>query len=109
MTTFRGVLSAVAAIFVAVLGPGLVVAFRGIGNSKATGWAAIAGSLPESFFSPLCWILAFSFFGLFFAASRLSNKPLRILLFWTSVTSISMLGLGIFSLFTYLWLHFRKG
>ena len=51
MTTLRGVLSAVAAIFVAVLGPGLV---RGISNSKATGLAAIAGSLLEAFSLPLC-------------------------------------------------------
>ena len=109
MTTLRGVLSAVAAIFVALLGPGLVVAFRGINNSKATGLAAVAGGFVESLFSPLFWILAVSFFALFFAASRLSSKPLRILLFWTPVTSISMLGLGIFSLFTYLWIHFRKG
>jgi hypothetical protein len=109
VTTLRGVLSAVAAIFVAVLGPGLVVAFRGINNSKATGVAAIAGGLLESFFSPLCWILAVLFFALFFAASRLSSKPMRILLFWTPVTVISMLGLCIFSLITYVWIHFRQG
>ena len=109
MTTLRGVLSAVAAIFVAPLGPGLVVAFRGINNSKATGLGAVAGGFVESLFSPLFWILAVSFFALFFAASRLSSKPLRILLFWTPVTFISMLGLAIFSLFTYLWIHFKQG
>ena len=109
MITLRGVLSAVAAVFVAVLGPGLVVAFRGINNSKATGLAVIAGGFAESVFSPLFWILLVSFFALFFAASRLSSKPLRILLFWTPVTSISMLGLGFLSLVTYLWIHFRRG
>ena len=61
-------------------------AFRGINNSKATGMAAIARGLLESFFSPLFWILAISFFALFFAASRLSSKPMRILLSWTPVT-----------------------
>jgi hypothetical protein len=109
MTTLRGVLSAAAAIFVGLLEPGLIVAFRGINNSKATGLAAVAGSFVESFFSPWFWILAVSFFALFFAASRLSSKPLRILLFWTPITSISLLGLGIFSLFTYLWIHFGQG
>jgi hypothetical protein len=109
VTTLRGVLSAVAAVFVALLGPGLVAAFTGINNSKATGLAAVLGGFVESLFSPLFWILAVSFFALFFAASRLSSKPLRILLFWTPVTSISMLGLGIFSLFTYLWIHIRRG
>jgi hypothetical protein len=108
VTTLRGVLSAVAAIFVA-LGPGLIFALRGINNSKATGLAAVAGGFLESLFSPLFWILAVSFFALFFAASRLSSKPLRILLFWTPVTAISTLGLGIFSLFTFAWIHFRRG
>jgi hypothetical protein len=105
VTTLRGVLSAVAAVFVALLGPGLVV----INKSKATGLAAVAGGFLESLFSPLFWILAVSFFVLFFAASRLSSRPLRILLFWTPATAISVLGLGIVSLFAYLWTQFRKG
>ena len=104
--TLRGVLSAVAAVFVALLGPGLVFALR---VTKATGLAAVAGGCLEGLFSPLFWILAVSFFALFFAASRLSSKPLRILLFWTPVTAISMLGLGIFSLFTFAWIHVRRG
>ena len=109
MTTLRGVLSAVAAIFVALLGPGLVFALRGINNSKATGLAVVAAGFLESLFSPLFWILAVSFFALFFAASRLSSKPMRILLFWTPVTAISILGLGIFSLYIFAWIHFRRG
>lgn len=107
--TLRGVLSAVAAIFAALLGPGLVSALWGINSSKATGLAAVAGGFLESFFSPLFWILAVSFFALFFAASRLSSRPLRILLFWTPVTAISIVGLGIFSLVTFVWIHFRRG
>jgi hypothetical protein len=107
--TLRGVLSAVAAIFVALLGPGLVFALQGINNSKATGLAVVAAGFLESLFSPLFWILAVSFFALFFAASRLDSKPMTMLLFWTPVTSISILGLGIFSLFTFAWIHFRRG
>jgi len=102
VTTLRGILSAVAAIFFALLGPGLVA----LHNSKATGLAAVAGGFLESLFSPLFWILAVSFFALFFAASRLSSRPLRILLFWTPVTAVSILGLGIFSLFTFAWIRF---
>ena len=109
MAIVRGTLSALAAVLVGLLGPGLFFALRGINNSKATGLAAFVGGFLESFFSPLFWILAFSFFALFFAASRLSSRPLRILLFWTPVTAISILGLGIFSLFTFLWIHFRRG
>lgn len=105
MTIVRVTLSALAAVFVGLLGPGLFF----VNNSKATGLAAVAGGFLESLFSPLFWILAASFFALFFAASRLNSKPLRILLFWTPVTAISILGLGIFSLFTYAWIHFRRG
>lgn len=109
MTTVRGILSALAAIFVALLGPGLASVLWGINNSKATGLAAVVGGFLEGLFSPLFWILAFSFFVLFFAASRLSSRPLRIILFWTPVSAISILGLGIFSLFTFLWIHLRRG
>jgi hypothetical protein len=109
MAILRGMLSALAAIFIGLLGPGLFFALRAINNSKATGLAAVVGGLLESVFSPLFWILAVLFFALFFAAGRLSSKPLRVLLFWTPVTTISILGLGIFSLFTFLWLHFRRG
>jgi hypothetical protein len=106
--TLRGLLSAVAAIFVGLLGPGLVSALWGINSSKATGLAAVAAGFLESLFSPLFWIFAVSFFALFFAASRLSSRPLRILLFWTPVTAISIVGLGIFSLVTFVWIHFRR-
>jgi len=109
MTTVRGVLSAVAAVFISLLGPGVVFALRGMNNSKATGLAAVAGEALESLFSPLFWILAISFFAMFFAASRLSSKPLRILLFWIPVTAISMLGLSIFSFFTFAWIYLRRG
>ena len=109
MAILRGMLSALAGVFIGLLGPGLLFALRGINNSKATGLAAVVGGLLESVFSPLFWILAVLFFALFFAASRLRSKPLRVLLFWTPVTAISILGLGIFSLFTFLWLHFRRG
>ena len=101
MTTLRNVLSGLAAIFVALLGPGLILALRGMNDSKATGIGVVGGALLESLISPLFWILALGFFALFFAASRLSSKPLRILLFWTPVTAISIFGLGLFSLFTF--------
>ena len=91
VTTLRCVLSAVAAVFVALLGFGLVFALR---VTKATGLAAVAGGCLEGFFSPLFWILAVSLFALFFAASRLNSKPLRIFLFWIPVTAISIVGLG---------------
>jgi hypothetical protein len=109
VTILRGVLNTVAAIFVALLGPGLVLAFRSINNSKATGLAAIAGGFVESLFSPWFWILAVSFFAFFFAAGRLSSEPLRILLFWVPVIAVWIFGLCIFSPLTFAWIHFRRG
>ncbi len=109
MTTLKGALGAVASIFLGLLGSGLYFALPAIDNSKATGLAAVAGGLLESLLSPLSWIIAVSFFALFFAASRLRRKSLRILLFWIPVTAVSILGLGIFSLLTFAWIHFRTG
>jgi len=71
--------------------------------------AATAGGLSEAIFSPLFWILAVSFFALFFTASRLRSNVLRVILFWTPTVIISTLGFGVFALFVYAWLHFRKG
>jgi len=105
VTTLRGILSGLAAVFLALISSDLVFAFRGINNSKAIGLAAVLGG---SLVSPWFWILAFLFFALFFAASRLNSKQLRIFLFWTPVTAISILGLSIFSLCILLWFHFRR-
>jgi hypothetical protein len=109
VTYVRGVLSAVAAIFIASLGPGLLNAFWEIGQQKATGLGVIFGALLESPLSPQFWILAILFFCLFFAASRLSSKVLRVSLFWTPTLFVSTLGFAFVAFFTYLWMHFRKG
>ena len=82
MNYVKGILSGLAAIILAECVPGSWSVFRGIGQEKATGLAVVAGGLAESVFSPLCWILAVLFFALFFAASRLKNKLLRVFLFW---------------------------
>lgn len=108
MKSLRVALSVMAAFFIGVLGPGFVMAFRGINNSKATGLAVVVGSVLESFLTPWCWVLALSFFTLFYAFARLNSTPLRILLFWIPVTAISTVGIGILSLFTYLWIRFAR-
>src|SRR5438270_12214164 len=81
----RVLLSAVAALLLAILGPPLFFSLQH--PSKATGLALFRA------FSPLWAILAIVFFTLFFAASRLNSKSIRLLLFWTPVTVISTLGL----------------
>jgi hypothetical protein len=92
-----------------MFGSSLVGFLRDLSTSKATGLAAFAGGFLESLLSPLFWISAVAFFVLFFAASRLRSKPLRILLFWTPVTALSVLGLCVFSIFTYVWINIRRG
>jgi hypothetical protein len=109
VTYLRGALSGVAAIFVASLGPGLLWAFRGLGSQKATGLGVIYGALLESPLSPQFWILAILFFCLFFAASRLSSKVLRVALFWTPTLLVSTLGFAFIAFFTYVWILLTKG
>jgi hypothetical protein len=109
VTYLRGGLSVVAAILVALLAPGLVAAFWNVSTTKATGLTFVTAGFLESLLSPLFWILAILFFALFFAAGQINSKPLRILLFWTPVSTILTMGFSILAFFTYIWLHFRKG
>jgi hypothetical protein len=101
MNYVRGVLSGLAAIFIAEF----VFAWPSLRGTKATGLALFAAS-P---LSPRFWIVGILLFGLFFAASRLHSKLLRLLLFWTPATVISTLGLGLVALIAYAWLHVPKG
>jgi hypothetical protein len=104
----KGVLSALAAVLVAVIGPELLDSVRAIGQQKATGLGVFIAGFGEAWRSPLHWVLVASFFALFFAASRLSSKALRITLFWIPTLACTTLGLGLIALFTSLWLHFRR-
>ena len=97
----RASLSVVSALFLAILGPPMFYSFRS--NAKATGLTAFM------VFTPSIAILAIVFFALFFAASRLDSKWVRVLLFWTPVTIISTLGFGFLVLVAILWLHVPKG
>jgi len=91
----------VAALLLAILGPPLFYSFQS--GAKATGLSVFR------VFSPSVGILATLLFALFFAASGLNSKWLRLLLFWTPVTIISTLGFGFLALFAYAWLHAPKG
>ena len=71
-------------------------------GEKATGIGVLRA------FAPLSAILAVVFFAMFFAASRLHRKSLRLLLFWTAVTVISTLGLGLLLLVVDAWLYVPK-
>ncbi len=101
MAYLRVLLSAVAALVLAILGPPLFFSLQQ--SSKATGLAVFFRAV-----SPLCTILAIVFFTLFFVTSRVKSKSLRLLLFWMPVTVISTLGLGFLALFAYAWLRVPK-
>ena len=108
MAYLNGILSALSAIILAELVPGLWSLFRGINGSKATGLAAVAGGLVESLFSPLFWILSISLFALFFTASRLGNKSLRVVFFWIPTLTTFSVSLAIVALISYLIIRVRN-
>ena len=107
MVYVKGILCGLTAIFLAECFPGPWFAFRGISQGKATGLAAVAGGLAESVFSPLFWILAVIFFALFFAASRLGNRFLRVILFWIPTLTASVVCIASGAVLTYLLIRFR--
>jgi hypothetical protein len=107
MNYFKNVLCGIAAVFLAEVVPSSWSAFRDMNSERATGLAAVAGGFVESIFSPLFWILAVLFFMVFFRASRLGNKLLRILFFWVPTVALSTVSISIVALLTYAVLHFR--
>ena len=109
MTYLRAALSGVAAISVVLLVPGLLDGFISIGREKATGNGFVTAGLVEALLSPGFWVLAILFFCLFFSASRLSSKVLRVVLFWTPTLAFSTLGFAFVAFFAYLRIHFRNG
>jgi hypothetical protein len=108
MTYLRIILSAVAAILLAEFVPGPWSMFRGMSTEKATSLAAVVGGFIGSLFSPLFWVLAIVFFAMFFYASRLGNKVLRILLFWTPALLLSTLVVLVAALVVFALHHFPR-
>ena len=104
----KRILCGFTAIVLAEFVPGSWSVFRGMSGTKATGLAAVAGGLVESLFSPLFWIIAIVIFALLLAASRLGNKPLRIVLFWIPSLTVCAASFAILSLWTFLIIHFRN-
>lgn len=107
MNYVKGILSGLTAVFIAECVPGSWSAFRGISQERATGLGAIAGGLVESLFSLRFWLLAAIFFAVFFATGRLSNRALRVVLFWIPTVSASVMCMASAVLLTYLFVHFR--
>lgn len=109
MTYAKGALTVTASLSVALLGPGLLMAARGLSQEKATGLAATAGDFVGVLMSPLFWICAFLSFALFFLTSRLKNKILSVLLFWIPSIAFSTLACVSLAGFAYLLWYFNRG
>jgi hypothetical protein len=107
MSYFKIILSVLAAMSLALFGPGIWLTLREFGSSKTVGLGAVAGGLTEALYSPLFWVVLILFFALFFGASRLGNKALRVLLFWIPTVFTSALGLLIGALFVYAITRYR--
>ena len=108
MGYLKGILSGLAAMIVAVVS-GLWPVFSGINGSRATGLAAVLGLLVERLFSPLFWMLAILIFAIFFAASRLDNKALRVVFFWIPTLTAVGVVVTIAALISYLVIVIRFG
>ena len=98
MDYIKGILSGLAAIFVAEF----VFFWSTLNGSKATGLAVLKGLLVESVLSPRFWIVGVLLFGLFFAASRGSTVS-RVLFFWIPALTVSALGFSIVAMYAYLF------
>ena len=105
MAYVKGLLCVLAAVSIGMFVPGLIHVLRGISAERATGVAAIAGSVIESLYSPAFWILAVVSFIILFAASRAGSRTLQVALFWIPSVVLSTFAVGMFALFTYIWLH----
>ena len=105
----KGVLSVVAGFMLVLIGPGLLIALRTITQEKATGFAFVSSAFPEIFLSFRFWIPALLFSACFWAASRLSVRVLRVVLFWAPAILVVAIGCGLFILFAYTRVHFGRG
>jgi len=103
MDYVKGILSGLAAIFIAEF----VFFWPTLRATKATGLAAVVGLLVGSILSPRFWIIGLLLFGLFFAASRLGNKVLRVFLFWIPTLTVSCFTIAVVALIAYVLVRFR--
>jgi len=99
---WKGLLSAVASLILAILLPSFVFIVREMSWSKTTGLGAVAGGFTEALFSPAYLPLVLLFILLFYASSRLKNTALRIAFFWIPAVLTSALGCTVLMILTFL-------
>jgi hypothetical protein len=103
MGYIKGILSGLAAIFIAEF----VCFWPFLRGSKATGLTAVVTLLVENISSPKFWLVGVLLFWLFFAASRLGNKVLRVFLFWIPTLTVSFFTMAVVALIAYVLVRFR--
>ncbi len=109
MAYVKPLLSGFTAICVSLCVPGLIHAFQGIRQEKATGIAVLWVGLLEAALSPLFWIVAGVLFASFFTFSRLESKALRVVLFWVPSFFVLSVVIGLSALIGYAYLRFHQG
>ena len=87
MDYLKGILSGLAAIFVAEF----VFFWPILSREKATGVGVLKILMLESTLSLRFWIVGILLFGVFFVASR-ATTVLRMLFFWIPTLTVSVLG-----------------
>jgi hypothetical protein len=103
MGYIKGILSGLAAIFIAEF----VCFWPFLRGSKATGLTAVVTLLVENISSPKFWLVGVLLFWMFFAASRLGNKVLRVFLFWIPTLTVSFFTMAVVALIAYVLVRFR--
>jgi len=91
MQYLKGLLSAIASLFLAVLVPTLLAVLHEMSRSRTTGLGAVAGGF-STIFSPMYILLVVIFLLTFYGASRVQNKTLGIFLFWIPSILTSVIG-----------------
>ena len=105
MTLPKFLLSGFATIVILLIGGPIIVLYPTIKSEKATGLAAVAGGLTEAIFSPQFWVFAILLLIFFWYTSQLSNKVLRLMLFWLPTIFATVMGGIVFTVTSYFYLH----
>ena len=105
MTLAKFLLSGFSTITILVIGWPIVVMYPTLKMEKATGLAAVAGSLANAVYRPQFWLSAIVLLIFFWYSSQLGSKIFRILLFWIPTVFATLIGGVVFGVTSYVYLH----
>ncbi len=105
MKFFKGAMSGLAAILLALMAPLILPAIRSGNNTISIRLETI----ERAFVSPGFWLVAIGLFALFFVASRARNRVLQIFGFWIPTLIVVAIGLTLTAVVAYVVMHARQG